>query len=329
MASAKAAQMARKFAIQTNSKFPAVNFGQVREYLRKNQQDIYQRDDSPEALVDFNVETLQGRATLISSNSLSISRDGDTASTTTTISAREGIVLCTGATAKMVTNQDIPGVEDVKVVTYEDIWQLESLPRRLTVVGGGPIGVELAQAMARLGSQVTIVASCLLPREEPEASKILQQVFEEDEGIRVVNGRLQKVEKSNAEGGHMAFVSDSVSSEEYKVEGDMILLSIGRKPNTKGLGLESLGIELLDNGGISVNDKLQTSVKGVYAAGDCIGEKQFTHYAGESESVIEKVLILTYFGCYTKVLYTFFQNSSTRRDKAIKVQLLRETFYCL
>jgi pyruvate/2-oxoglutarate dehydrogenase complex dihydrolipoamide dehydrogenase (E3) component len=155
------------------------------------------------------------------------------------------------------------------------------------VIGGGPIGVELAQAMSRLGSNVTIVATQLLPREEPEVSQVLQQVFEEDEGITVMNGRLLKVETSNDNGGHTAHVStgSNYSTKDQPtlvvVEGDLILLSIGRKPNTKGLGLENVGINLTDNGGISVNKLLQTSVKGIYAAGDCIGEKQFTHYAGE------------------------------------------------
>jgi pyruvate/2-oxoglutarate dehydrogenase complex dihydrolipoamide dehydrogenase (E3) component len=283
LASAKAAQMARKFAIQTNSKVPMVNFAQVQTYFRKNQQDIYERDDSPEAMAAFNVDTLKGMATLTSPQTLSVSTKQDetnaseSTTTTTVVTANEGIILCTGATAAMA---DIPGLADVRVVTYEDVWQLDALPKRLTVVGGGPIGVELAQAMSRLGSQVTIVASQLLPREEPEVSKVLQQVFEEDEGMTCVKGRLDKVERSGGNGAHKAYVSNGDSSQVVSVEGDVILLSVGRKPNTKGLGLENVGIGLTDNGGISVDDKLQTSVKGIYAAGDCIGEKQFTHYAG-------------------------------------------------
>jgi hypothetical protein len=86
----------------------------------------------------------------------------------------------------------MPGLDHVKVVTYEDIWTLNSLPKRLTVIGGGPIGVELAQAMSRLGSMVTIVATQLLPREDPEVSQVLQQVLEEGEEITVMNGRLPR-----------------------------------------------------------------------------------------------------------------------------------------
>jgi pyruvate/2-oxoglutarate dehydrogenase complex dihydrolipoamide dehydrogenase (E3) component len=288
LASAKAAQMARKFAIQTNNKVPAVNFAQVQEYFRTNQQDIYEREDSPEVLAACNVHTLKGLAAITSPTTLAVSLTGESqtaaaaTTTTTTITATQGIILCTGATAKRAPN--ISGLNNVKVVTYEDIWTIHSLPKRLTVVGGGPIGVELAQAMSRLGSKVTIVATQLLPREEPEVSQVLRQVFEDDEDITVVNGRLDKVESSNSSGGHVGYVSSNDSKENATlvvVEGDLILLSIGRKPNTRGLGLESVGINLTGNGGIAVNDKLQTSVKGIYAAGDCIGEKQYTHYAGE------------------------------------------------
>lgn len=287
LASAKAAQMARKFAIQTNSKIPLVDFAQVQAYFRTNQNDIYERDDSPAAMAKFGVETLSGLATLTSPTTLevlSIKTDQQPAAattTTTTIHAKEGIILCTGATAKTV---DIPGLDDVEIVTYEDIWSLESLPKRLTVVGGGPIGVELAQAMSRLGCQVTIVASQLLPREDPEVATVLEDIFRE-EGIVVVPGRLKKVESGSSNGSHKAYVSSEDSDETPMVEGDVILLSVGRKPNTKGLGLENVGIGLTENGGISVNEKLQTSVNGIYAAGDCIGEKQFTHYAGKSTTI--------------------------------------------
>jgi pyruvate/2-oxoglutarate dehydrogenase complex dihydrolipoamide dehydrogenase (E3) component len=282
LASAKAAKMARTFAIRSNlggSSVPStVDFGKVKDYFQTNQQRIYERDDSPQALAKFNVGTIQGKATLTSPNTLSVSTSTSPA---TTIVAKEGIILCTGATPKKPSETDIPGLDTVEAVTYENIWKLDRLPKTLTVVGGGPIGVELAQALSRLGSKVTIIADRLLPREEPEASDILEQIFVEDEGIRVVKGRLLRVEKGSVDGSHVAFVGGKDGREPQAVEGDVMLLSVGRIPNTDGLGLEDMGIKLNDKAGIAVNNKLQTSVKGIYAAGDCTGDRQFTHYAGK------------------------------------------------
>jgi pyruvate/2-oxoglutarate dehydrogenase complex dihydrolipoamide dehydrogenase (E3) component len=277
--------MARRFAIRNNGKDvgsrPAVDFAKVREYFQKNQQDIYDRDDSPEALEKFNVQTIHGRATLTSSQTLTVHKSDGNDDHDVSISAKQGIIVCTGATAK---KPNVPGLDDgnINVVSYEDIWELSSLPERLTVVGGGPIGCELAQAMSRLGCRVTIIADRLLPREDPEASEILQQVFEEDENIRVVKGRLSRVSR-NGSSGHVAYIDDGGTQ---KVQGDVMLISIGRTPSVSGLGLDDLGVTINERGGIAVNDKLETSVKGIYAAGDCTGDRQYTHYAGKSGKLV-------------------------------------------
>ena len=126
----------------------------------------------------------------------------------------------------------------------------------------------MSQAFARLGSKVTVIAPQLLPRGEPEVSKLLQQVFEE-EGITIVKSRVESVEK-NADGTHSA-----TSSSGETVVGDMLLVATGRIPNTVGLGLERVGIEINSStGGIQVDAKLQTTCKGIYAAGDCTGDQQ-------------------------------------------------------
>lgn len=129
-----------------------------------------------------------------------------------------------------------------------------------------------------------MVASKLLPREEPEVSAILERVFQE-EGIRLVKDRLQSVSPSDTEGSHSAKTKGG-----QQVEGDLLLVSIGRTPNTKGMGLEDLGIGL--DGGIQVNDKLETACPGLYAAGDCTGEKQFTHYAGYQGAIAARNILL-------------------------------------
>lgn len=143
---------------------------------------------------------------------------------------------------------------------------------------------------------MTIIASRrLLPREEPEVSEILKEVFEEDEGIRCVLGRVSQVRKDPKTGGHVAYVSSSEEGggKDVEVHGDALLLSIGRKPNVSGLGLEKVGIETDPKTlGIIVNDKLQTSCKGIYAAGDCTGDRQFTHYAGFQGAIAARNILL-------------------------------------
>jgi Pyridine nucleotide-disulphide oxidoreductase len=190
----------------------------------------------------------------------------------------------------------------------------------------------LAQALARLGSEVTIVASRrLLPREEPEVSEILREIFEEEEGIRCMTGRISKVKKNEKGGGHIAVVTSDKEGD-VEVTGDTLLLSIGRKPNTSGLGLQNLGIEVdPKTSGIVVNDKLETSCKGVYAAGDCTGDRQFTHYAG--------MIIIFHFGLRLANQYFFlvltlqivqlFQNClSLRQDSRVLLLLATFCYHC-
>jgi pyruvate/2-oxoglutarate dehydrogenase complex dihydrolipoamide dehydrogenase (E3) component len=279
LASAKAMHMARKQAIQSSS---VADFKQVKATYRKNRQDIYEEDDSPEALEKFNVETISGRAMLTSPTTLLIKGDGEAE---TIVEAKEGIVLCTGASP---ITPSIPGLHEVDYLTYEDVWEMKDLPKRLTIVGGGPIGCELAQAFARLGSKVTVVADRLLPREEPEVGEILREVFE-DEGITIAGGKVTEVSKGENGRGHKASVSSDTA-----VEGDVLLISVGRSPNIKKMGLETVGIKINAKGGIDVNDKLQTACKGVYAAGDCTGDRQFTHYAGFQGAIAARNILLPF-----------------------------------
>mmetsp|Transcript_56990 Transcript_56990/g.94290 ORF Transcript_56990/g.94290 Transcript_56990/m.94290 type:complete len:308 (+) Transcript_56990:1-924(+) len=131
----------------------------------------------------------------------------------------------------------------------------------------------------RLGSQVTLVASQLLPNDEPEAGAALEMVFA-DEGMTRVNGRVKSVVvDSSVQGGHVLTVE--VGGETSTVTGDTLLVAVGREPVVDGIALKSLGMALdPTTGGILVDQSLRTSVKGVYAAGDCTGDQQFTHYAG-------------------------------------------------
>mmetsp|Transcript_26198 Transcript_26198/g.38816 ORF Transcript_26198/g.38816 Transcript_26198/m.38816 type:complete len:302 (-) Transcript_26198:11-916(-) len=156
----------------------------------------------------------------------------------------------------------------------------------MTVIGGGPIGCELAQAYSRLGAEVTVVASRLLPREEPEAGEVMLRVFE-SEDIKVTKSRVESVDTNPGGPSHTVLCTDG-----QKISGDMLLVAIGRIPTTTGMDLEILGVELNDKGGIKVDPTLQTTVKGLYAAGDCTGDRQFTHYAGYQGAVGARNILL-------------------------------------
>ena len=155
-------------------------------------------------------------------------------------------------------------------LTYEQIFDNEVLPERMIVIGGGPVGMEMAQAYQRLGSQVTVVAEQLLPKEETEVRELMKRVFER-EGIRFVWGRAVSAHKDEA--------GILVRTGNDGARGDLLLVASGRTPTVAGLDLEKAGV-VYSKRGIAVDGQLRTNVKHIYAAGDVTGGYQFTHFAG-------------------------------------------------
>jgi len=166
----------------------------------------------------------------------------------------------------------IPGLDKIPSLTSDNVWQLKELPKNLIVLGGGPIGAELAQTFARLGSKVTLVemADRLLIREDPEVSELVKKRFEA-EGLTV----LLKTKAEQIDGG--LIVSDP-NGQKRKIAFDQILVAVGRAPNVNDLGLEKAGVQY-DKKGIKVDATLQTTAKHIYACGDIVGPYQFTHTA--------------------------------------------------
>ncbi|MFP8873744.1 MAG: mercuric reductase [Myxococcota bacterium] len=170
----------------------------------------------------------------------------------------------------------IPGLDDVSVLTNENVFSLTELPRRLLVLGGGPIGCELSQAFQRLGSSVTLVEreTQFLPREDPAAAELLRTALERD-GIELRLGA--EVTRIDESGGEKRVTLDH-SGTVTDVRADQILVGVGRLPNTEDLDLASAGIEF-DRRGIVVDERLRTTNSRVYAAGDVCMEHKFTHAA--------------------------------------------------
>ncbi len=173
----------------------------------------------------------------------------------------------------------IPGLVETGFLTNETVFTLTELPRRLGVIGGGPIGCELAQAFARFGSEVTIldIAPHVLPREDADAAEIVQQALLRD-GVRLELGiGIERVERR---GGEVAirFGRDAGSGEGGEVAVDALLLSVGRAPNIEGMGLEEAGVEVSKHG-VVVDDRLRTSNRAILAVGDVASQYKFTHVA--------------------------------------------------
>ena len=188
--------------------------------------------------------------------------------------------LCTGARAAL---PDIPGLSAAEPLTNETLFTLTDLPRRLAVLGGGPVGCEMAQAFARFGSRVTLVqrGPQLLAREDSEAAALLATVFAR-EGIEVrLHSRVMAVRIENGE--RVLDIDGQGGADQLRV--DAILVAAGRAPNVEGLGLEVAGIDF-DRHGVRVDDRLQTTNPRVFAAGDLCSAFKFTHAADAQARIL-------------------------------------------
>ncbi|MDE8810628.1 FAD-dependent oxidoreductase [Aeromonas hydrophila] len=193
--------------------------------------------------------------------------------------ASRHIVLATGARPLVPT---LPGLEQVPWLTSDSLWQLRTAPRQLLVLGGGPIGCELAQSFALLGVPVTLVelSDQLLPREEREVAALLADQLARD-GVRVLTGwRAERADYLPAAAGDLPIRLQLRRGEEMQVvEGDQLLLALGRVANVSGFGLEALGVELTPRGTVAVDGFLATNYPSILAVGDVAGPYQLTHAA--------------------------------------------------
>ncbi|BAY12059.1 mercuric reductase [Calothrix sp. NIES-2098] len=200
-------------------------------------------------------------------------------------------VIATGARAAQPA---IPGLEQAGYLTNESVFSLIQRPERLAVIGGGPIGCELAQAFRRLGCEVVLFhrSSHILNKEDAEAAEILQKVLIK-EGIRLVlNAKLEEV-VTVTEGKRLYFSSNSHRD---SVTVDEILVGAGRAPNIEGLNLEAVGVEYDKQHGVKVNDYLQTTNPKIYAAGDICMDWKFTHAADAAARIVIKNTLFSPFG---------------------------------
>jgi dihydrolipoamide dehydrogenase len=221
--------------------------------------------DSIERYTGLGVNVIEGEARIIDPFRVEVNGE--------TITARN-IIVATGARPLV---PPIKGLETVEYLTSDTIWELQEQPERLVVLGGGPIGCELAQAFARLGSQVTLVemAEQILIREDDEVSAQVRQQFAAD-GVEVLTGH--KALEFMREQDKQIIVCES-QGETKQIVFDKVLLALGRQANVSGFGLEELGVELTERGTIAADEFLATNFPNIHVVGDVTGPYQFTHVA--------------------------------------------------
>ena len=224
--------------------------------------------DSVERYTELGVDVIEGTAKIVSPWEVEITRNDGVAQSLTTRS----IVIAAGAHPFV---PPIPGIDEVGYLTSDSVWNLRRLPRRLVVLGGGPIGSELSQSFARFGAKVTQVemAPRLLMREDPEVSELVMQRFRA-EGIDVLVNH--KAKRFVLENGEKILIAEH-AGRDMRIPFDALLVAVGRVANLKGYGLEELGIPAGRT--VETNAFLQTKFPNIYAAGDVAGPYQFTHTA--------------------------------------------------
>lgn len=256
------ARRAREFGLQSNE----VRFD-FAEVMARVQQVIARVEphDSVERYSGLGVEVIEGEARI--SGPWSVEVGGRTLTT-------RSIIIATGA-APLV--PPIKGIGAIDYLTSDNLWGLRELPEKLVVLGGGPIGCEMTQAFARLGSRVIQVemGERIVPREDPEVSAYLQEVFE-SEGIEVLTSHTAR--EVRVEEGRQWLICEHGGAD-VEVEFDRLLVAVGRKPNVSGFGLEELGVQISKRGTVEVDPLLRTNFPNIYCAGDVAGPYQFTHTA--------------------------------------------------
>ncbi len=246
-------------------------FPRVMERLRRLRAEISQHD-SVQRLSGLGIDVFLGRGRFRDDSSVEV--DGS-------VLRFSKAVIATGARAAV---PPIPGLDQADFVTNETVFSLTELPPRWLVLGGGPIGCELAQALARLGARVTLVemGPRLLPKDDPEAAAIIAQALGGD-GVEVLVGSTV-LSVSRDSGANRVQIRSREGLVERQVE--RILVAAGRLPNVSGLGLEQAGVSYDPLKGVVVNDRLQTTCRRIYAAGDVAMTHKFTHAADAAARLV-------------------------------------------
>lgn len=248
----------------------AIDFPAIMERMRRLRAEI-SPVDSAQRYTDMGVDVFLGQATFVSNDTVEIAGQELRFSKA---------IVATGARA---TTPPIPGLKEAGCLTNETLFSLTELPKRLAIVGAGPIGCEMAQAFARFGSDVTLLeqAPRILPREDPEAAGIVASALAKD-GVRTIcEARIDHIERR----GDERVLNLEPANNKTDLTVDQILVGAGRAPNVEDLGLENAGVEFDTRSGVRVDDFLRTTNPRIYACGDVCLSARFTHTADASAQI--------------------------------------------
>ena len=262
------ASRAHEFGVHLNAP-PQIHFAEVMERMRRLRAQISPNDSVHRFQDEFKADVFMGSARFVSPTAVEV--DGKR------LEFDRAVIATGGRPAELlIAGLPIAGLKEAGYYTNENIFTLTELPRRLAVIGAGPIGCELAQSFARFGSLVTLLTDSahILPREDADAAALVQHQFISEDIQLITNAQLERVELRNGE----RVITYARAGQTETLTCDAILVAAGRVPNLEGLNLEAANVAY-DRNGVIVNDRWRTSNKHIYAAGDVCSKFKFTHAA--------------------------------------------------
>lgn len=265
---------------------PEFDFENVIRHVHEKRERIYTEADRPEIYQEMGIEVIRGEARFLDDHRIVIEGKND--------SRREAsaryFFICAGGSPAV---PPLEGINEISFLTSESLFEIEKLPETLTIIGAGPIGIEMGQALKRLGSKVTIVdeADRILANDDPELAHKLQGVLAKEGLGFELGARVQSVRKAGL--GEQVTAVIETEKGLKSINGDRLLVAVGRRANVQGLGLESGGIKFSSDG-IEVNNKCQTNRSHIYACGDITGRYQLTHMSEHMAKVAVANALLKY-----------------------------------
>jgi len=259
-----------------------VDLSRVMKHVDEVRNEIYEDADRPEIFEEMGIEVVIGKASFSDSHTLMIQLPDGTERSVTS----KYFFICTGSTPFV---PPIPGLDSVDYLTNESLFQIDNIPKSISIIGAGPIGCEMAQSFVRLGLDVTVLdmADRILANDDPELTEILKESLKE-EGVKFeLNSAIEKIESA----GDSVRISFTNNGESRLVTSESLLAATGRRPNAGGLNLEAAGVNYSKKG-IEVNKSGRTNQRHIYAAGDVTGQFHFSHMSEHTaKTAVTKALL--------------------------------------
>ena len=276
----------------SDSSLPESGFAALMDHVRAIRQQVYEEADSPEVWSRLGVDLAFGRARFVDPHTIEIDVDSGGTPDKRRVTSRYFVIATGGRTSV----PPIDGLTDY--LTNETLFELQELPRTLGVIGAGPIGVEMAQAFARLGSSVTMLdlADRMLPRDDAECAAVVAESLKDDGVQFLPRTRVQSVSRDGST-FMLRYSEEPGASPTHRARSagevcvDQLLVATGRRPNIEDLSLDAAGVQF-DEGGITIDNRCRTNIRHIFATGDVTGRYQFTHMSEHMSKVAVTNMLL-------------------------------------